>query len=130
MDKSRFSDPEYSTKWTGEVTVKTITLDTLIKRYGMPGLIKIDIEGYEYIAIRGLTSKAKTICFEWTEELFNNCINTVDYIKSLGYSEFAYTLANANEIPATYNTWDIVEKQLSDMIIKDRKELFGMLFCR
>ena len=72
MENSRFSQgnkyiPKRSASWNRAIKVKSITLDRLIKDHGTPDLIKIDVEGYEYTVIKGLTSKAKMVCFESTE---------------------------------------------------------------
>jgi len=80
---SRFCNQPYT-----EITCKTITIDTLIDQYGLPDLIKVDVEGGEYECISSLTKKAKLICFEWaseTNDITNHCI---DYLFSLGYTDF------------------------------------------
>ena len=45
-ETSRFYNHHYT-----EITCKTITIDKLIERYGLPDLIKIDVEGGEYECI-------------------------------------------------------------------------------
>lgn len=44
--------------------IQTITLDGLIKKYGIPGFIKIDVEGYEEKVIKGLSQPIPVISFE------------------------------------------------------------------
>ena len=55
----------------------------------MPDLIKIDVEGYEETAVKGLTQRAPELCFEWAEEMSNDCIRTLKYLQNLGYQEYA-----------------------------------------
>lgn len=69
--------------------IQQVTIDKLIRLYGMPDLIKIDVEGYEETAVKGLTQKTPELCFEWAEEMEQECIRTVHYLKGLGYTEFA-----------------------------------------
>jgi FkbM family methyltransferase len=38
---------------TGQLVVRTITLDDMLARFGPPALIKMDVEGAEYDALRG-----------------------------------------------------------------------------
>ena len=67
---------------------QTITLDKMIELYGQPDLIKIDVEGYEGTVLRGLTSKAKKLCFEWSEEFPEELNNCITILENLGYEKF------------------------------------------
>ena len=49
----RFSD----SKWDEKIIVDITTLDELIKKFGDPKYIKIDVEGFEHEVILGLTKK-------------------------------------------------------------------------
>ena len=46
------------------VPVETVTLDQLIEKYGRPGFIKIDVEGFEEKVLQGLTSRVSYLTFE------------------------------------------------------------------
>jgi FkbM family methyltransferase len=92
MEKSRFTkgNPSLSlnnSSWDVTVEVPTITLDTMINRWGIPDLIKIDVEGYEKTVLSGLSKKAKTICFEWHEEMIGEYIECLEKLKHLGYDQ-------------------------------------------
>ena len=71
-----------------KIKVNTITLDKLVKTYGMPDLIKVDVEGAEDIVLKSLTSPAKIICFEWAAEMQIEIVNSVNHLASLGYEKF------------------------------------------
>ena len=47
-----------------EVEINTTTLDHLIQKYGVPGFIKIDVEGYENEVMKGLTQAIPFISIE------------------------------------------------------------------
>jgi hypothetical protein len=48
----------------GTVSVPVTTLDRLIARHGPPEHLKIDVEGYELEAVRGLSAAVRVISFE------------------------------------------------------------------
>jgi FkbM family methyltransferase len=68
--------------------VPTITLDTLIQQYGVPDLIKIDVEGGEFDVLMSLTRPVPLLCFEWASEMSHVFLSSVDYLHSLGYRHF------------------------------------------
>lgn len=78
-------------KWDKAVPVPVVTLDGLIEKYGRPAHCKIDIEGYELQALRGLTQPIPTLSFEHipaVNELTQACLS---HLAQLGYTQFNYT---------------------------------------
>jgi FkbM family methyltransferase len=71
-----------------EIIVNTVTLDALVATYGVPDLLKIDVEGAENIVIRSLTRRANLLCFEWASEWNPETFECIDYLVSLGYTTF------------------------------------------
>lgn len=79
----------YAGKNFRTINARTITIDTLAKRYGEPDLIKIDVEGAEWFVFRGMTRKYGVLTFEWTIQTIDEHNEQLKYLKSLGYQEFA-----------------------------------------
>lgn len=70
-----------------EIKIPVVTLDSLIKEFGTPKYIKVDVEGYESYVLGGLTKKVDLISLEYTqgfEKQFNQC---AQHIKRLGFSK-------------------------------------------
>jgi len=85
----------YSDKWWYEKRVVPITtLDQLIKEFGNPDYIKIDVEGNELSVILGLSKKVKFLSFEHTPELRQNSQNIFDHLNKLGNFKWNYCFAD------------------------------------
>ena len=89
-NKDWLTDPSmpYCGKEYRTTSCTTITIDTLVKLYGEPDLIKIDVEGAEWAVIRGM-SKPYKMTFEWTLETLDQHQEQIEYLKSLGYTRVA-----------------------------------------
>jgi FkbM family methyltransferase len=81
-----------SCTWDRAVTVPVVTLDDLISQHGKPAFMKIDVEGYEYEALKGLSQPVKTISFEFTPEFMDSALKCVEYLSKIGPAEFNYCL--------------------------------------
>lgn len=126
IQNSRFSN-DFS--WNLVVKKRTITLDDLIYKYGSPDLIKIDVEGYEYEVISGLSTKQKDLCFEWTEEQYDMIDRTCQHLKSIGYLDFGFIYGDSYLTkPDKWTSWENCEIHLD--IDKKRKEKWGMIWVR
>jgi len=122
-DMSRFNN---YTKYN-EIKCKTITIDSLINLYGIPDLIKVDVEGGEYECISSLTQKVDTLCFEWASEVNNITIKCLDYLYNLGFTKFF--IQNGDDYsfrPTEFYDINICKNNLLKTI---PKQDWGMLWC-
>ena len=80
--------------------VETATLDSLIRQFGVPYYIKIDVEGYEYNAIQRLSQRVPLLSFEVNAPVFKqeiiDCLNHLHKIAS--QSKFNYSVTNKLEL--------------------------------
>jgi len=83
--ESRFGD--HREKFN-EIQVKTITLDALIERYGVPDMLKIDVEGAEEQVIKSLSQKVPVLLFEWAAEWKDSLKRAIDHLTNLGFTKF------------------------------------------
>lgn len=80
MKSNRFQ----SEKWDRVEEIEMTTLDLLIKKYGTPVFIKIDVEGYEAEVLKGLSKSVKYLSFEYTVPEYPDkaieCVNRLSEI--------------------------------------------------
>ena len=52
-------------EWNRDVEVDATTLDALVAQFGVPAFVKLDMEGRELAALRGLTTPVPGVSFEY-----------------------------------------------------------------
>jgi len=111
------------------IKCKTITINKLIELYGVPELIKIDVESAEYSCIKSLTRKVNNLCFEWASEYLDMNLNSLNYLYKLGFREFYIQMNNDDYtfIPNVYYSIDIIKNQLIKTLPKID---WGMIWCK
>lgn len=116
--------------WPVSIKIESITLDSLIKLFGNPCHVKIDVEGYELTVLQGLTKPVQSLSFEWVEEQRDELLLSVGYLFSLGYKKFNYLLNR--------DTYDYFPTEFMDIkgileFIKElqpeRKKEWGMIYA-
>jgi len=150
MDNSRFTKGSKnlrpnSGRWAPPIKVKSTTVDKLVDEYGVPDLIKVDVEGYEYSVLKGLTNKVGHICFEWHEEEYHNLLKIVQHLSEIGYTEFGVigwfdegdvfdkvTFSSKGdpylEYPKEFHSWEDLD--MKRLINPDRRINYGMFFAK
>jgi FkbM family methyltransferase len=123
--KSRFYRQPYT-----EIVCKTITIDNLINKYGLPDLIKIDVEGGEYECISSLTQKVNLLCFEWASETNDITVKCLDYLFDLGFTQYYLQYEDCYTFrPQVNEYYDIItiKNKLSNTTPKID---WGMIWCK
>jgi FkbM family methyltransferase len=111
-----------------KIDCETIKLDSLINKYGVPELIKIDVEGGEFEVIKSLTKKANYICFEWASETNDITIDCINHLINLGYENFAIQFEdNYLYRPSEYTTSNSVINILN---LTTPKKEWGMIWVK
>ena len=108
------------------VMATTITVDKLVEIYGKPDLIKIDVEGAEWLVFKGMTANHGKLTFEWTDVTLGEHCAQLGYLESLGYTEVApQFIVNHLEEPTEW--FSIKEFHIYDWILghKDKWENGG-----
>lgn len=95
--EGRFSDES----WKEGTKVRVTTLDSLIKKFGVPHFIKIDVEGFELNVLKGLNHPVKYLSFEYTvpecKQQIYECISVLTSKSQDNSVEFNYSIGESME---------------------------------
>lgn len=89
--------------WDDTLTVPAITLDRLIKTFGPPVFIKIDVEGFEDEVLAGLTQAISAVSFEFTTIGRAVATRCIDRLSTLGAYGFDFALGESQQ--PTFGRW-------------------------
>jgi FkbM family methyltransferase len=104
QESGRFS--EY--RWDRTEEVATTTLDRMIEEHGAPRFIKIDVEGYEYNVLQGLTQKVAYLSIEYAvPEMTENSLKCINYLTTIG------------EIRLNYSVGETMKLELKEWLTRD-----------
>lgn len=77
--------------------VEVETLENVIKEYGVPKYIKIDVEGYELEVLKGLVTAVPVISFEANlPEFLEESIKSLEYLDEISQGRYKYNFTATN----------------------------------
>jgi FkbM family methyltransferase len=115
-------------RWERKETVQLTTLDKLIEIHGCPVFIKIDVEGFEYEVLRGLSRAVPAVSFEFTPEYFDSTFACIKHLQSLGSVEFNYSIGESLELASSWLTGEAIQQRLR--IFSCDHVIFGDIYAR
>lgn len=104
--------PDYAeVEWVGKAEVRTVTLDQLAEARGRPTFVKMDIEGYEATALKGMSFNPRYVSFEYgvrRKEIALECIALLGLrgyrFRPMDGREFRFSAADW-KTPADAKAW-------------------------
>ncbi|EKE16378.1 MAG: hypothetical protein ACD_11C00018G0014 [uncultured bacterium] len=113
-------------EWNKTQKVEMITLDKLIEQYGMPSFCKIDVEGFEVSALKGLTKAIPFISFEFTKEFFEDAKTCINHISSIGRAKFNCTFCESEKL--LFPNWVPSEELISKLENDNNSSMAGDIY--
>ncbi|HVO41062.1 MAG TPA: FkbM family methyltransferase [Aggregatilineales bacterium] len=80
-------------RWDKKAAVPVTTLDNLIQQYGLPTFCKIDVEGFEYHVLKGLSQPLPALSLEYHSDFLDAVRSSMSHLQTLGRYEFNFSVA-------------------------------------
>ena len=102
-------------------------MDILIEYFGRPRFVKIDVEGYEFEVLAGLTSAVPFLSFEFSADALSAVEKCMAALEALGRYEFTLSLGESMSLaPGWHSKRDVI-----DMIrLLDDKYGWGDIYAK
>ena len=101
-------------RWEDEIEVSVVTLDSLIKTYGLPKFCKIDVEGYESEVLAGLNQPVAGLSIEFVHGGLELAVACVRRIQELGSYRFNVVFGEQRNF--SFDVWATADA-MSDWLV-------------
>jgi len=115
-------------QWQKTVKVSITTLEKVIEEYGKPTFCKIDVEGFEFQVLKGLSQPIKTISFEFTPEFIDSAVNSIKYLSTFGRFQFNYSVGES--MCLSLLKWVESEEICKILLSLSDKTIFGDIYAK
>jgi len=115
-------------RWDAPIPVTVTTLDELVARYGVPAFCKIDVEGYEWEVLQGLSQPIPTLSFEYLPACLDTARACVATLMALGPYVFNWSVGEAQCLRSA--DWLTAEALLEQLTVQARTGRSGDIYAR
>lgn len=91
---AKWSQAYPEAQWSEIEYVPAVTLGQLVNRFGVPYLVKVDVEGSEFQVLKGMMYKSPYLMFEFHHKFIDDAIKCLRLCQKFGYRRAHYTREN------------------------------------
>lgn len=113
--------------WHEGEEVMVVTLDEIIGHYGKPRFMKLDIEGYEAEAFKGLSVPVDGLCWEYTAEIILQLYECLNLIERFANYEYSYTFGDYPSFKCEWTSRSTVTQSIMSQMDNN---LWGNIYAR
>ena len=114
--------------WNKQFEVPMTTIDALIEEFGVPVFCKIDVEGFEYQVLKGLSSPLKLLTFEFTREYLDDVVRSLEHLVMIGPIECNFLLGEKTAFKLT--EWTDTSMPIKSIRAINDDLLWGDIYVR
>ena len=114
--------------WDESVSTQVETLDSLIDRFGLPDLCKIDVEGSELTVLRGLSRPLPLLSIEYIPAVASVAIACVSRLECLGAYEYNWSRGESQQLQE--QSWLSSTEMTAQLNEMDSHEASGDIYAR
>lgn len=115
-------------RWDTRIPVTVTTLDALIARYGVPAFCKIDVEGFEWEVLQGLSQPIPALSFEYLPFCLDTARSCVNFLAALGPYVFNWSVGEAQYLRSV--NWLTATDLLEQLDVQARTGQSGDIYAR
>jgi FkbM family methyltransferase len=114
--------------WNRTITVAVKTLDSLISKYGCPSFCKIDVEGFKYEVLMGLSRSIAALSIEFHSAYFEPFVGCIKRLSSLGFMEYNYSMGETMRLALP--KWVASEEIIDIVAAMPRQMVYGDIYAK
>lgn len=115
-------------EWQRTQQVEITTLDAAIAEYGKPSFVKIDVEGFEYEVLSGLSQPVDALSIEYAAEFLPRTLQCIDHVEKLA-PKVDFQFAQGEDMIFAFDHWVDRDTLVSLLRRLDSKD-FGDVYMR
>jgi FkbM family methyltransferase len=115
--------------WDSKTTVQVTTLDRLVQEHGVPAFCKIDVEGFEWNVLQGLSRAVPALSLEYNPRHLGVVAQCVEHLQAL--AEYEYNYSEGDSMGFSGKQW--VNAEGIRAVIRDvlpQSVVYGDLYAR